>query len=704
LDLRYVAFAEKSCDVNMTRGLDITLPKDGTNKIGICAKMAYGDLDPELLVEWFEFAKLVGVDVVQVFYHIVSERAMDVFRYYENTGFVMLLPITLAVKKGSSPRVYHGTSEGEAPRGTLVNLWMDGKVTLNDCWHRLSRYDFVIIMDFDELLLPSLPHKTLLEVFQSSIFFLRHLEHTVSDKLDNKGYGKSSPKTVFLPQRVWQVGSHVLRPLQNYKREYLPKDSHKFLHYRHCKTTRWPDCDMERVSDDDILRFETDWLRAVRLSRFRLNQRGFVKQARDSNVGLKVVEPGENIQVGELEVHVMSAIHRQDYPLPGAFNVHLIGWSDDASYKRGFYCCLANTRWAGSVLQVKAKLLFIERLYNNVTMRQIQFGCTVESSTTEDKEFLYVAFAEKSCGANMTVAREIVVPKDGKHKVAVCIKVVYGDPDPERLVEWLEFSRLVGVDVVQMFYHSVNISRRGLDVLRYYNSTGFVSVYPLTVPSKKGHPPRGFQFAHPEKQYQAFIDSEVPLNDCVHRLHRYDFLIVMDVDELLVPSSPYNTLPQVLQMAAVTYPKAASFFIDTHVVVLDWPPTNNASSIFFLRHLTRTVNDTLDNKGWGRSSPKLVVRPQAVRHLWTHDLTPCPGYTKGHLPKGSHQYLHYRGCKVALWNGCSMERVTDTSILRFESHWVQALNRLPLHRLGFSPAQMEKIRREDAAFENKRLH
>ncbi|KAK7482528.1 hypothetical protein BaRGS_00026239, partial [Batillaria attramentaria] len=187
LDLRYVAFAEKSCDVNMTRGLDITLPKDGTNKIGICAKMAYGDLDPELLVEWFEFAKLVGVDVVQVFYHIVSERAMDVFRYYENTGFVVLLPITLAVKKGtglqfalenrydslilnslgfgSSPRVY-GTSEGEVPRGTVVKLWMDGKVTLNDCWHRLSRYDFVVIMDFDELLLPSLPHKTLLEVFQ----------------------------------------------------------------------------------------------------------------------------------------------------------------------------------------------------------------------------------------------------------------------------------------------------------------------------------------------------------------------------------------------------------------------------------------------------------------------------------------------------------------------------------------------------------
>nr|KAG5707360.1 hypothetical protein BaRGS_005327 [Batillaria attramentaria] len=84
----------------------------------------------------------------------------------------------------------------------------------------------------------------------------------------------------------------------------------------------------------------------------------------------------------------------------------------------------------------------------------------VGAAAVMDGRYQYVSFAEKSCDVNMTVAREIVVPKDGKHKVAVCIKVVYGDPDPERLVEWLEFSRLVGVDVVQMFYHSVNISQR----------------------------------------------------------------------------------------------------------------------------------------------------------------------------------------------------------------------------------------------------
>ncbi|KAK7497910.1 hypothetical protein BaRGS_00010781, partial [Batillaria attramentaria] len=469
-----------------------------------------------------------------------------------------------------------------------------------------------------------------------------------------------------------------------------------------------------------------------------LKLRSYEKESSDGNDPtamlkhgiVRVAGQGENIQVGELEVHVMSAIHRHDYPLPGAFNVLLVGWADRQSFKKDFYCCLATTRHAARTAQVKAELLYIDRRFRRAYMLYAFYGCSLASSSSTGRyqyvsfakkscdnmtvareifvpkdgkhksgstgRYQYVSFAEKSCDVNMTVAREIVVPKDGKHKVAVCIKVVYGDPDPERLVEWLEFSRLVGVDVVQMFYHSVNISRRGLDVLQYYNSTGFVSLYPLTIAVKKGHPQRWFQAAEP----QAFMDASVPLNDCVHRLYRYDFVIVMDLDELLLPSPPYKTVAEVFQMAATKFPKAATFYIFTRIAVLDWPPTNNASSIFFLRYLDRTVSDKLDQRGTGRSSPKHVFRPTRVRHVSTHDSTLFFGYTKSFLSKDTHTFLHYRGCKVA-WSDCDMKRVTDTAILRFESQWMQALSRLPLHRLGFSPEHVEKIRRETAASENK---
>ena len=107
----YVAFAEKSCDINMTTvAHKITETDNMRNKFAVCVKVAYGELFPQKLVEWFEFAKIVGVSMVQVFYHIVSEDTMAVFRYYEKTGFVILVPITPAAKKGMTPKINSGQS------------------------------------------------------------------------------------------------------------------------------------------------------------------------------------------------------------------------------------------------------------------------------------------------------------------------------------------------------------------------------------------------------------------------------------------------------------------------------------------------------------------------------------------------------------------------------------------------------------------
>ena len=45
-------------------------------------------------------------------------------------------------------------------------------------------------------------------------------------------------------------------------------------------------------------------------------------------IPLKIVGLGQNIKVGETtEVHVMSAIRRGDYPVPGRLNVILLTWA-----------------------------------------------------------------------------------------------------------------------------------------------------------------------------------------------------------------------------------------------------------------------------------------------------------------------------------------------------------------------------------------
>nr|KAG5707357.1 hypothetical protein BaRGS_005324 [Batillaria attramentaria] len=347
--------------------------------------------------------------------------------------------------------------------------------------------------------------------------------------------------------------------------------------------------------------------------------------------GLKIVAPGENIQVGELEVHVMSAIHRQDYPLPGAFNVLLVGWAYCDSFEQSFVCCLGNRKSLDEMVQVPAKPLFMDNRLKRIPMRYALYSCTVDgsfaresSSGLEGSRFRYVAFSETSCGANMTAGREIASAKEGGKKFGMCTKIAYGYLEPERLVEWFEFAKLIGVDVVQVFYHIV--SERAMDVFRYYESTGFVILAPVNPAVMKGHPPRGF--LRPRWEEQAWMDGTVICNDCVHRLSQYDFVAIMDFDELLLPSAPHNTLLEVAQAAAGKYPEAAAFFIETYIALLNWPASNNKSSIFFLRYLDHSVSDKLDNFGMGKSSPKLIYRPTRVIAVYTHDLTPAMNFTK----------------------------------------------------------------------------
>ena len=61
-----------------------------------------------------------------------------------------------------------------------------------------------------------------------------------------------------------------------------------------------------------------------------------------------------------------------------------------------------------------------------------------------------------------------------------------------------------------------------------------------------GHPPRGIP--RPRAERQAWSDKTLLVNACMHLLSKYDFVGVQDFDELLVPSPPFNTLPEVLKV------------------------------------------------------------------------------------------------------------------------------------------------------------
>ncbi|PVD21390.1 hypothetical protein C0Q70_19563 [Pomacea canaliculata] len=98
------------------------------------------------------------------------------------------------------------------------------------------------------------------------------------------------------------------------------------------------------------------------------------------------------------------------------------------------------------------------------------------------------------------------------------------------------------------------------------------------------------------------MDAWINLNDCRRRLATFTFVLVLDYDELLVPTSPHNTLREVFKAALAKFPDAAYFVSHSHIHLTDWGRTYNDTDLFFLTHLQMTKSNMLDSQGRGRSS------------------------------------------------------------------------------------------------------
>ena len=72
--------------------------------IAICAKIAYGYVNPEMVVEWMEYYKYMGVNHVVVFTFNLTADALTVLQFYEKQDFVEVLPFDFPAK-GNSPRL-----------------------------------------------------------------------------------------------------------------------------------------------------------------------------------------------------------------------------------------------------------------------------------------------------------------------------------------------------------------------------------------------------------------------------------------------------------------------------------------------------------------------------------------------------------------------------------------------------------------------
>ncbi|CAL4148677.1 unnamed protein product, partial [Meganyctiphanes norvegica] len=202
------------------------------------------------------------------------------------------------------------------------------------------------------------------------------------------------------------------------------------------------------------------------------------------------------------------------------------------------------------VVEAEVKEVWVTRWNKDATSdahHAYMFVCPVPLDIQESKSYTeYVSISSDSCGLLtnlLPVQRKgLIERRNGKlkKKYAICVKGLDLNEDYSiRLVEWIEMNFILGADKIFMYQYRVhpNVSL----VLDYYIKKGKVEVIPLTLPGTQPNDPEERSLYIKRQIWQKRRNEIVPYNDCLYKnLYTYNFIIPLDIDEVIVPVNAYN--------------------------------------------------------------------------------------------------------------------------------------------------------------------
>lgn len=167
-----------------------------------------------------------------------------------------------------------------------------------------------------------------------------------------------------------------------------------------------------------------------------------------------------------------------------------------------------------------------------------------------------VSLVENKCDTATNVLKVVNNrPKNGvKKKFGVCVKqldFLYSDMSV-LLLEWLELLFSMGVEKVHMY--DLAVHENIIKVLKYYQNRGKVELSPITLP---GHQPNIPSFYHPyfhKSSWSKHFLEDMLFNDCFYRnMYNFEWLVVLDVDELIMPVGNMKTWSEILDNVNNTF-------------------------------------------------------------------------------------------------------------------------------------------------------
>lgn len=260
-----------------------------------------------------------------------------------------------------------------------------------------------------------------------------------------------------------------------------------------------------------------------------------------------------------------------------------------------------------------------------------------------------------------------------KKPFAVCVKDLdFMEDQTKQIVEWIEILSLLGAD--KFFIYVINIHPNMMRALQYYEEIGKVHIEKITEP--KG-PNRN------ESILQWLQNEMTSLNDCLYKhMYEYDFLIPLDIDEILMPVRDEDRTWKDLLIRVISessqnqyspaYVASNVFFLTDNVHAGELQPEIPAD-MFFLQHVHRASNFSKQGVG-----PKafMNVADIVVMHnhipIWCLNEKLC-SWT--YMSKSDAQVSHYRrGCENYPTQECEdfkKNTVKDTVLYKWKDKIIE---------------------------------
>ena len=236
--------------------------------------------------------------------------------------------------------------------------------------------------------------------------------------------------------------------------------------------------------------------------------------------------------------------------------------------------------------------------------------------------------------------------------LAVCVKAAWGRLDPFRLVEWIETNRKLGVD--KFVIYDSTVTGAAVRILEYYSEQGIVELisftYVLNMATLMMKDPMKSQLQN--EDYVLEQGYLVSINDCYYRLRdRYHFILLVDIDELLVPTND-DSLISLTRRLKANVPEASAYIFPVAWHFEEFGESTKGDVaipeyMYMQRHLKRTLVMNPAN-----DQPKAIINTDGAVSVNWHGVINIPanhGFLGNfNIPWKEYGYVHHfrNNCKI----------------------------------------------------------